>query len=245
MKTRAARPAPAHRVRGGAGRVRRHARRHPRGPEGRHGDHLQRQPRPREGRPRGAAAARHAPRPSSWTWPRRSTRRPCTCKSLTDPAGLRILEQNYEYDLLSSDKLLEKYVGQHGPPLPGRRHLPRGEAPVAPPGRCSRSTARSTSATPAGSCCPRCPRTSSPSHARLAAAQPDGGGAAGRGLVPHRRDHVEGRLRDGDQRRRHARRPHGLGDHRQQERRHLRQRRAQARGGRRQPRPRLAPRAAA
>ena len=33
-------------------------------------------------------------------------------KSLSDPAGLRILEQNYEYDLLSSDKLLEKYVGR-------------------------------------------------------------------------------------------------------------------------------------
>ena len=33
-------------------------------------------------------------------------------KSLTDPTGLMILEQNYEYDLLSSDKLLEKYVGK-------------------------------------------------------------------------------------------------------------------------------------
>src|SRR5256885_16021005 len=33
-------------------------------------------------------------------------------RSLTDPAALRILEQNYEYDLLSSDKLLEKYVGK-------------------------------------------------------------------------------------------------------------------------------------
>jgi len=33
-------------------------------------------------------------------------------KSLSDPTGLRILEQNYEYDLLSSDKLLEKYVGK-------------------------------------------------------------------------------------------------------------------------------------
>jgi hypothetical protein len=32
--------------------------------------------------------------------------------SLTNPAGLRILEQNYEYDLLSSAKLLEKYVGK-------------------------------------------------------------------------------------------------------------------------------------
>jgi len=33
-------------------------------------------------------------------------------KSLTDPTGLRILEQNYEYDLLSSGKLMEKYVGR-------------------------------------------------------------------------------------------------------------------------------------
>jgi hypothetical protein len=33
-------------------------------------------------------------------------------RSLTDPAGLRILEQNYEYDLISSQKLLEKYVGR-------------------------------------------------------------------------------------------------------------------------------------
>jgi hypothetical protein len=33
-------------------------------------------------------------------------------KSLTDPAGLRILEQNYEYDLLTGQKLLEKYVGR-------------------------------------------------------------------------------------------------------------------------------------
>ena len=33
-------------------------------------------------------------------------------KSLTDPGGLKILEQNYEYDLLSSQKLMEKYVGR-------------------------------------------------------------------------------------------------------------------------------------
>src|SRR3989442_8233413 len=33
-------------------------------------------------------------------------------KSLTDPAGLRILEQNYEYDLLKSQKLMEKCVGR-------------------------------------------------------------------------------------------------------------------------------------
>ena len=33
-------------------------------------------------------------------------------KSLTDASGLKILEQNYEYDLLTSDKLMEKYVGK-------------------------------------------------------------------------------------------------------------------------------------
>jgi hypothetical protein len=33
-------------------------------------------------------------------------------KSLTDQAGFKILEQNYEYDLLSNQKLLEKYVGR-------------------------------------------------------------------------------------------------------------------------------------
>ena len=33
-------------------------------------------------------------------------------KSLTDPLGLRILEQNYEYDLLTTAKLMEKYVGK-------------------------------------------------------------------------------------------------------------------------------------
>jgi hypothetical protein len=33
-------------------------------------------------------------------------------KSLTDPTGLRILEQNYEYDLLNPQKLLDKFVGK-------------------------------------------------------------------------------------------------------------------------------------
>ena len=33
-------------------------------------------------------------------------------KSLTDAHGVRILEQNYEYDLLSPQKLMEKYVGK-------------------------------------------------------------------------------------------------------------------------------------
>src|SRR4030095_1685985 len=33
-------------------------------------------------------------------------------KPLTDAGGLKILEQNYEYDLLTSEKLMEKYVGR-------------------------------------------------------------------------------------------------------------------------------------
>ncbi|SFN04677.1 DUF4139 domain-containing protein [Dokdonella immobilis] len=33
-------------------------------------------------------------------------------ESLTDPAGTRVLEQNYQYDLVNRDKLLERYVGE-------------------------------------------------------------------------------------------------------------------------------------
>ncbi|MGO9380148.1 MAG: DUF4139 domain-containing protein [Dissulfurispiraceae bacterium] len=33
-------------------------------------------------------------------------------RSLSDPASFRILEQNYEYDLLNTQKLLDKYVGK-------------------------------------------------------------------------------------------------------------------------------------
>ncbi|MCC6444637.1 MAG: hypothetical protein IT210_14415 [Armatimonadetes bacterium] len=33
-------------------------------------------------------------------------------KSLTDPNGVSILEQNYEYDLISPQKLMEKYIGK-------------------------------------------------------------------------------------------------------------------------------------
>ena len=32
--------------------------------------------------------------------------------SLTDPSGVRVLEQNYQYDLVSQSKLLEKYLGK-------------------------------------------------------------------------------------------------------------------------------------
>src|SRR5579864_8951876 len=33
-------------------------------------------------------------------------------RSLTDPAKLNVLEQNYEYDLLDPNKLLQKFVGR-------------------------------------------------------------------------------------------------------------------------------------
>jgi hypothetical protein len=33
-------------------------------------------------------------------------------KSLADPDSLQVLEQNYEYDLLNPQKLLDKYVGK-------------------------------------------------------------------------------------------------------------------------------------
>ena len=33
-------------------------------------------------------------------------------RSLTEPAKLSVLEQNYEYDLLDPNKLLQKYVGR-------------------------------------------------------------------------------------------------------------------------------------
>ena len=35
-----------------------------------------------------------------------------TFRSLTDPDGTTILEQNYEYDLVSADKILDKYLGK-------------------------------------------------------------------------------------------------------------------------------------
>jgi len=34
-------------------------------------------------------------------------------ESLTDPAGTRVVEQNYQFDLVNRDKLLERYVGEH------------------------------------------------------------------------------------------------------------------------------------
>jgi hypothetical protein len=33
-------------------------------------------------------------------------------KSLTDPSGTYVIEQNYDYDLVNTDKLMEKYIGK-------------------------------------------------------------------------------------------------------------------------------------
>ena len=46
------------------------------------------------------------------TSPRRSCRLQCTFGSLTDPVKVNVVEQNYEYDLLDPQKLLQKYVGR-------------------------------------------------------------------------------------------------------------------------------------
>ena len=70
-------------------------------------------------------------------------------ESLTDPAGTRVIEQNYQYDLVNRDKLLERYVGEkitvelkytkdHQPVITGlervsrpgrRRYVGNGEVP--------------------------------------------------------------------------------------------------------------------
>jgi len=47
-----------------------------------------------------------------WMWRRRSYRRVSTLNLLWTLIGLEVLEQNYEYDLLNPQKLLDKYVGK-------------------------------------------------------------------------------------------------------------------------------------
>ena len=96
-------------------------------------------------------------------------------RSLTDPAGLRILEQNYEYDLLSSEKLLEKYVGKKvrlyqgngtyqeatllSTERPGLRHQRPDPHGPPRPGRAARRCPRTWSSKPTlcGCCATRRP----------------------------------------------------------------------------------------
>jgi len=52
--------------------------------------------------------------------------------SLTDPASLRVLEQNYQYDLVSQAKLLERYLGKSVEFL---REDPATHREIAVPGR--------------------------------------------------------------------------------------------------------------
>ena len=56
-------------------------------------------------------------------------------RSLTEPARVSVLEQNYEYDLLEPDKLLRKYVGRDVTlvrPTPGRGSDARGRGQGTP-----------------------------------------------------------------------------------------------------------------
>jgi hypothetical protein len=48
-------------------------------------------------------------------------------KSLGDPGGFSVLEQNYEYDLMNENKLLDKYVGQKIKLIDWNRYLDRKE----------------------------------------------------------------------------------------------------------------------
>ena len=56
-------------------------------------------------------------------------------KSLIDPDSLQVLEQNYEYDLLNPQKLLDKYVGKevklyYKNPYTEREEIVKGYTPV-------------------------------------------------------------------------------------------------------------------
>ena len=56
-------------------------------------------------------------------------------RSLTEPARVSVLEQNYEYDLLEPEKLLRKYVGRDVTLVrhaPGGRHHERRRGHGAP-----------------------------------------------------------------------------------------------------------------
>ena len=170
------------------------------------------------------------PRRSSSTSPLRSIRhRPL--KSLTDPAGLRILEQNYEYDLLSSEKLLEKYVGRKIQSYAERRDLPRGDPPAGTNGPVFEIDGQIHLGLHGRVVLPALPENlvSKPTLTWLLRNE-GRAPAADRGVLSDGGYRVEGGLHDRRQRRRQPERSHGLGHHRQQERRHLRQRDAEARG---------------
>ncbi len=165
-------------------------------------------------------------------------------KSITDAPGLKILEQNYEYDLLTSQKLMEKYVG-HKVRLYQSDGTYHEATLLSTDGPVFEINGQIHMGHYGRLVLPSLPENlvSKPTLVWLLRNQ-TGAAAARGGLVSHERDHVEGRLRDGAERRRHAVGPHRLGDDRQQERRHLRQRRAQAGRRRRESGAGRAPRSA-
>ena len=100
-------------------------------------------------------------------------------KSLTDALGLKILEQNYEYDLLTSQKLMEKYVGRKVRLYQGDgTFLPRGDAALD-----QRAGLRDQQPDSHGPLRPARPALAAreprgQAHARVAPPQPDGAAAA-------------------------------------------------------------------
>lgn len=80
-------------------------------------------------------------------------------KSLKDPGSLQIIEQNYEYDLLNPQKLLDKYVGKevklyHRNPYTEREEIVTATLLSNNGGPIFRIRMRSRSVIPAGSYSP-------------------------------------------------------------------------------------------
>ena len=92
-----------------------------------------------------------------------STIQPETVAVKSAAGSLRVLEQNYRFDLLTPETLLEKYVGRRVRAY--RYHESTGKEDVvtlrcsrSPAGPCCRSAARSPSATRVASRSPSCRR---------------------------------------------------------------------------------------
>ena len=106
---------------------------------------------------------RHSSRCTSWTWPPRSIPPPCTCARSPTRPGSRSSSRTTSTTCCRA-RSSWRSTWAEGAALPERRHLSRRPPCSRPAARCTRSTARSTWATTASSCCRRCPRTSCPSR---------------------------------------------------------------------------------
>ena len=159
-------------------------------------------------------------------------------RSLTEPARVSVLEQNYEYDLLEPDKLLRKYVGrevtlvrtvqQDGTTRAGRG---QGRAPQLQQraGVADRQGDRHRHARRSHPL-PRAARQSlQPPDAHLDAAERRRAGASRRGVVSRRQAGLERRLRADRRPRRQERGPRRLGHAPERQRHVVQERQAPAR----------------